>query len=180
MVRTVARVLAVATLVVPAAVIATELPAAAVPVQSCAHVSGTATFSPGLTNTPTNNTVRAKGTQTSCTPIAATGGSAVLTATITVNQGSCGKLAAGNQSLPATATSQWHNGKISHYKITIHTGTGSNATLANIAGGVTSGLFVGKHVAGQIRFKVQGTPNCTAANPVKSVSFVNTKPFVIG
>jgi len=142
-------------------------------------VSGTATFTPGLTNTPRDNTVRAKGNQTSCTPIAKTGGSAVLTATITVKAGSCAKLAQGNQSLPATATSQWKNGKLSHYKFTIHTGTGSNATLANIAGGVTSGLFVGKHVAGQIRFKVQGSPNCTTV-PVKSVSFVNTKPFVIG
>jgi len=142
-------------------------------------VSGSATFTPGLTNTPRDNVVRAKGTQTSCTPAAKTGGSGSLTATIQVKQGSCAKLGTGNQTLTATARTIWKNGRNSYYKFTLHTGTGANAQTATIAGGVTQGLFVGKHVAGAVKFKVSGTPNCTTS-PVKSVTFTNTKPFVIG
>jgi hypothetical protein len=178
MVRKLARVMAMVTLVAPAALVATELPAAAVPVQSCAHVSGTATFSPGLSSTPRDNTVRAKGTETSCTPSATTGGSGSITATIVVKQGSCAKLGAGNQTLNGQGRTVWKNTKSSFYKFTIHTGTGSNITLATLSGGVTSGLFAGKHFQGQIRFKVV-TGDC-AATPVTKVSFTNTKPFTIG
>jgi hypothetical protein len=177
MVRTLVRVSALVALVLPLAVVVAQ-PASAAVVQSCAHMSGTATFTPGLTNTPRDNTVRAKGSQTSCTPISATGGSGVLTATITVKQGSCTKLGTGTQSFPATATTQWKNGKLSHYKFTLHTGTGANVQTASFAGGVTSGLFVGKHVQGQLKFKPTGSYNCTS-QPIKTVSFTGSKPFVI-
>jgi hypothetical protein len=177
MVRTLARITAIGALMLPMAFVGAQ-PAGAAVLQSCAHVTGSATFTPGLTNTPSDNTVRAKGNQTGCTPTAATGGSGVLTATITIKAGSCAKLAAGNQSLPATATSQWKNGKLSHYKFTLHTGVNANAQTASFAGGVTSGLFVGKHVEGQLKFKVAGTPNCTT-KPVKSITFTGSKPFTI-
>ena len=41
---------------------------------------------------PRNQTVTAKGTETGCTPVAKTGGSGMLTATIKVANGSCAKL----------------------------------------------------------------------------------------
>jgi hypothetical protein len=177
MVRSLARVSALVALALPGAVVAAQ-PAGAAVLQSCAHVSGSATFTPGLTNTPRNNVVKAKGTQTSCTPVATTGGSAGLTATINVPAGSCAKLAQGAQTLNATARSNWKNGKFSVYKLTIKTGTGANATLANIAGTVTQGIFLNRHISGQIRFKVTGAYNCTT-QPVKTVTFTNTKPFVL-
>ena len=177
MVRTLARVTAIAALALPMAFVAAE-PAAAAVVQTCGHVNGTATFTPGLTNTPTDNVVKAKGSETTCTPSASTGGKGTLTATLKVPQGSCTKLGAGGQTVYGTGNTKWANGKVSNYNLALITGTGANATLANVKGKVTSGLFSGKSLTGQIRFKVNGSPTCTAANPVKSVTFANTKAFV--
>ena len=151
---------------------------AATPVQTCKKVTGSATFTPGLTNTPRTNTVKARGNESGCTPTAKTGGSGVLTATIKVVNGSCAKLATGKQTIKGTAATTWHNKKVSKYALTLVTGSGSAATTANITGTVTSGLFVHHKVTGQIKFKVSGTPNCTT-KPVKAVTFVSSKPFVI-
>ena len=179
MVRTLARVSAMVALVLPMAFVAAE-PASATSVQTCAHVNGTVTFSPGITNTPTNNTASAKGTEATCTPSASTGGTGALNAVIKVPGASCAKLAQGAQTIYGVATSHWKNGQVTHYNVAFKTGTGSNATLANVTGKVTSGLFVGKHLTGQIRFRVTGspTPNCTTS-PVKTAAFANTKAFVI-
>ena len=70
--KTVVRLTALATLAVGIGVVGAAPSGAAAPVQTCTKVTGSATFTPGLTNTPTNNTVNAKGTQTGCTPTAAT------------------------------------------------------------------------------------------------------------
>ena len=160
------------------AVVAAPLGAATPPQQTCKKVTGSATFTPGLTNTPRNNVVKAKGTQSGCTPSAKTGGSGVLTATIKVTNGSCAKLATGKQTIKGTAATTWHNKKVSKYALTLVTGSGAAATTANITGTVTSGLFVHHKVTGQIKFKVSGTPNCTT-KPVKAATFTSSKPFVI-
>jgi len=179
MIRTVARVTAlVGALALPFGVVAASPASAVTIIGRCATVKGSASFSPGLTNTPRDNTVTANGNETNCTPVAGTGGSGLLHAVINVKAGSCAKLAQGNQTLGGKANTHWKNGKISAYNITVHTGTGSNNTLANITGTVVSGQFAGAHLTGQIRFKVSGTPNCTTV-PVKSVTFVNTKAFIL-
>jgi hypothetical protein len=67
---------------------------------------------------------------------------------------------------------------VSHYSLTFVTGTGNNVTVATITGKVTSGLFAGKGITGQVKFTVSGTPNCTSV-PVSKLTFKNTKPFVI-
>jgi hypothetical protein len=151
---------------------------AATPLQTCKTVKGSATFTPGLTNTPRDNVVKAKGTQTGCTPSAKTGGSGVLTATIKVLKGSCLKLAQGKQTIKGTAATTWHNKKVSKYSLTLKTGSGSTATTATITGKVTSGLFAGHAVTGAVKFTVSGTPNCTT-KPVKGATFKSVKPFVI-
>lgn len=183
MVRTLARLTAVGVLALPMALVVAE-PASAAVLQTCAHVQGTATFTPGITNTATDNVVRAKGAESSCTPSATTGGSGTLTATIKVPKASCAKLGTGGQVVYGTATSTWKNGTYTKFNIRLTTGTGANATLANVYGTVTAGRFYSsttpRHVTGQIRFRVTGTPapDCTAAHPVKTVAFNNTKPFV--
>ena len=165
-------------LALPMVFVAAE-PASAAIVQTCGHVSGTATFTPGITNTPTNNVVKASGSETTCTPSSVTGGTGHLAATLKVANATCAKLASGAQTVYGTGSTTWRNGKVSHYNLRLVTGTGSNATLANVTGLVTSGLFVNRHLSGQIRFRVTGTtPNCTTI-PVKSVAFNNTKAFVI-
>lgn len=156
----------------------TATPAMAAPVGSCATVTGSATFSPGLGNTPADNTITAKGAESKCTPAASTGGAGTLSATIKVKAGSCAALATGKQKLVGTAVSTWKNKKTSKYSLTFTTGTGATATTATITGKVISGLFVGKKLTGAVKFTVTGTPNCTD-KPVKTVTFKNTKPFVI-
>jgi hypothetical protein len=160
----------------------TAEPAAAAVVQTCGHVQGSATFTPGLTNTPTDNVVRAKAAETSCTPSTYTGGSGTLTATIKLPKGSCAGLAAGGQTVYGTATSTWKNGTVTKLNIRATTGTGANATLANVYGTITSGRFYRasplRHLTVQVKFRVT-SGHCTAANPIKSVAINNTKPLVI-
>jgi hypothetical protein len=151
---------------------------AATPVQTCTKLSGSATFSPGLGPVPANNTVSAKGTLAGCTPNKATGGAGVLTATIKVPGGSCVKLATGNQKLSGTGSAKWKNQKTSKYSLTFTTGAGKNITVATVTGKVTSGLFAGKKVSGQIAFTVKAGQNCTLAHPVKNITFKQTKPFI--
>jgi len=181
MVRTIARLTAVAVLAVPMALM-TAQPAAAAVVQTCGHVQGTATLTPGITSTPTDQVIRAKGTESSCTPSTYTGGSGTLTATIKAPKASCATLASGGKTLYGTATSTWHNGTVTKLNIRVTTGTGANATLANVYGTITSGRFYRasplRHLTGQIKFRVTSGA-CTAASPVKSVAFNNTKPLVI-
>jgi hypothetical protein len=147
--------------------------------QSCAHVTGTATLTPGLTSTPTNQTATAHATMTTCTPTTTTGGSNVTTATLKIPLGSCAKLATGNQKFSGTATTTWHNAKKSVSALTFTTGTGSNITVATITGKVSSGLFAGHLVSGQVKFSVKSGENCTAGHPIKDLTFVGTKPFVV-
>ena len=128
MVRTFARLTAVAVLALPMALVSAN-PAAAVAVQTCGHVQGSATFTPGLTNTPTDNVVRARASETSCTPSSTTGGSGVLTATIKLPKGSCAGLASGGQTIYGTATSTWKNGTVTKFNLRATTGTGANTTL---------------------------------------------------
>jgi hypothetical protein len=148
--------------------------------QSCAHMTGTATIAPGLSATPTNQTATAHAAVTTCTPVATTGGSGTTTARLTIVKGSCAKLATGNQSFSGTASTTWHNAKVSHYTLTFKTGTGSLATTATITGKVSSGLFVGKAVTGAVKFTPKAGENCSAGHPIKDLTFTNTKPFVIG
>jgi hypothetical protein len=148
--------------------------------QSCAHLTGTATLTPGLSTTPTNQTATAHGNNTTCTPVATTGGSGVTNAKLTISQGSCAKLAAGNQKFSGTASTKWKNAKTSSYTLTFTTGTGSTATVATITGKVSAGLFVGKAITGAIKFTPKAGENCSAGHPIKDLTFTNTKPFVIG
>jgi hypothetical protein len=184
--RTIARLSAVCALALAAAPltaisVAPNAGAATPPIQVCRTLKGSATFTPGLTNTPRDNVVKAKGTMTNCTGRPngpKTGGSGVLTATIKVIKGSCLKLGTGGQTIKGTAKTVWKNGKTSNYSLTLKTGSGTANTTATITGKVTLGLFKGHAVTGQIKFTVQGTPNCTT-KPVKSVTFKNTKAFII-
>ena len=181
MVRTLARLSAVAVLALPMALV-TANPAAATAVQTCAHVQGTATITPGITGTPTDQVIRAKGAESTCTPSTTTGGSGTLTATIKAPQASCATLASGGKTLYGTATSTWKNGTVTKLNIRVTTLTSPNQLYANVYGTITSGRFYRasplRHLTGQIKFRVTSGA-CTAASPIKSVAFNNTKAFVI-
>ena len=153
-------------------------PASAATVNSCKTLKGTATFTPGITTTAKDQTIKSKGTASGCTPTKATGGSGTVLATIKSPAASCQKLLKGGQTLKGTSKTTWKNKKTTSFNLVLKTGTGGNATLATITGKATAGLFKGKSVTGQIRFKVASGQNCTTV-PVKNVSFTSTKPFAL-
>jgi hypothetical protein len=147
---------------------------AATVAQKCATVKGSATITPGLTNTPANQTVKVNTNATSCTPSTATGGSGKMTATINLTNVSCASLATA-QTLSGTGKIVWKNTKVSKIRLTAKT-TSSDPTLATVTGKVTSGLFSGKNLGGKIRFTpvFSGTgPACSATNPLKKVTISN-------
>jgi hypothetical protein len=179
--RKIAGFACVLTLAAPAGfVLGTGTATAATAAQTCGSLKGTVTLSPGLTSTPKSQTATAKGTATKCTPSSATGGSGTLAATTHIANGSCQALAAGT-TLPLKGNIKWKNGKTSSVTLNAKT-TSSAPTTANITGKVSAGLFVGKPITGQIKFTIVSTGSgspCTPTNPVKKLTFTNSKPFVI-
>lgn len=156
----------------------TAAPAGAATANSCAHVKGSATFTPGITTTSKNQTINSKGAETSCTPTKATGGSGTLKASVKSPNASCQSLIKGGQTLKGTALSTWKNKKTTGYSLVLKTGTGAKFNIATITGKATSGLFKGKSLTGQIKFTVKSGQNCTSV-PVKNLTFVSTKPFAL-
>jgi hypothetical protein len=182
MVRTLGRLGAIIGLVLPMVFVVAEPAGAVTKLQTCAHVQGTATITPGITPTSTDQVIKAKGSETTCTPSTTTGGYGTLTATIKVPQANCAKLASGGQVIYGVGTSTWHNGTYTKYNLRLTTGTGAYVLYANVYGTITAGRFYSsttkRHLTGQVKFRVT-SGNCTASSPVKSVAFANTKAFVI-
>jgi len=148
------------------------------PAQRCAHLNGSVTISPGLTNTPTNNTASVNGSLSGCARTLKTGGSGTFTSTINLPEASCAQLSAGGLTLNATVTTTWRSGRVSNYALTIKTGKNKSVLVATIGGKVSSGLFSGKHVSAQVKLSVAGSPNCTTS-PVTTLTFRETKRFEI-
>ncbi|HEY1741342.1 MAG TPA: hypothetical protein VGI86_21695 [Acidimicrobiia bacterium] len=143
--------------------------------QTCTVVAGSATIAPGLSTVPKNQTITAKGTMSKCTPVAATGGTGTLTATVHLKNGSCQGLASGT-TLPLIGKITWKNKKTSSVNITAKT-TSSAPTVATFSGKATAGLFKGQAIGGKISFSL-ASGNCTTS-PVKKITFnnkVNNKP----
>jgi hypothetical protein len=161
------------------AVAITAGPAAAAPANNCKVLKGTSTFKPPVTVTPSKGTITSKGTVSGCAPAAKTGGSGVFSSTLKgTKPGSCTTLVQGGNVLKGTANTKWKNGKITKMQITVKTGTGNKYNIATITGKVTSGLFAGKKVTGQVKFTPKAGQDCITT-PLKQVTFKNTKPFAL-
>jgi len=149
--------------------------------QKCVKLAGSATITPGLTTVPHNVTIKAHGHLSSCTPRSKTGGSGNITATIHQSNASCQKLASGG-TFSGTSKTVWKNGKTSTGTFVGKT-TSKAPTTATISGKIKSGLFAGHLISGHIQFK-PGSGNCTAASPIKSLTFTSSyggsnHPFTI-
>jgi hypothetical protein len=154
----------------------TASPAAGATANSCKTLKGTSTFKPAVFTAKAQRTIKSTGTVTGCLPKAKTGGSGKFTSTLkTTKAGNCTTLVQGGNVLKGTAKTAWKNGKVTNMSVTVKTGTGSKYNIATITGKVTSGLFKGKKVTGQVKFTPK-SGNCVNA-PLKSVSFTSTKPF---
>ena len=161
-----------------AATALTAAPAGAATVNSCKVLKGTSTFKPPVSTTPSKGTITSKGTVSGCTPKAKTGGSGVFTSTLKATKaGSCTTLVQGGNVLHGTAKTVWKNHKTTAMSITVKTGTGGKYNIATITGKVTSGLFKGHKVTGQVKFTPK-SGDCVTT-PLKTVSFASTKAFAL-
>jgi len=160
-----------------AATALTAAPAGAATVNSCKVLKGTSTFKPPVSpTTKQKGTITSKGTVSGCTPSAKTGGSGVFTSTLKPTKaGNCTTLVQGGNVLHGTAKTVWKNHKTTNMSVTVKTGTGSNFQIATITGKVTSGLFAGHTVTGQVKF-TPSKGNCTTT-PLQQVTFKSTKAF---
>ena len=158
--------------------VALAAPAGAATANSCKTLKGTSTFTPPVFTAKAKRTIKSTGSVTGCAPAAKTGGSGKFTSTLkTTTAGNCTTLVQGGNVLKGTAKTVWKNGKTTNMTVTVKTGTGSKYNIATITGKVTSGLFAGKKVTGQVKF-VPKSGNCVST-PLKSVSFTSTKPFAL-
>jgi hypothetical protein len=105
-----------------------------------------------------------------------TGSYGSLSSTINITSATCSKWE--GSTLTGTGATTWAGKKVSNYALTFRIGSGDDALVATITGKVTSGLFAGKHISGQVKFRQVGSPNC-ATKPVTNPTFTNTRPFVI-
>jgi hypothetical protein len=154
-------------------------PASAAAVQSCKTVAGTITLSPGLSSTSTGDQkVTIKGTEKSCAPSAATGGTGSYLSVLILRKANCTTLAKGGITFTGTGTTKWKNGKTTTYTVTYKDGTGSNIAIVNMTGKATKGLFVGKKFAAGFKININQVNNgaCTSA-PFKSAPWSQTKAW---
>jgi len=156
-------------------------PASAATANQCKTFKGYATFNPPVPAgaTKVNSTITVHGTVAGCSPSAKTGGSGAVTGTIKgTKPGNCTTTVQGGGTEKGSSTTKWKNGKSSKLTVTVKQGTGASYNIATITGKVASGLFAGKLVAGQVKFSPANSGACTSA-PLKKVTFVQTKPFVL-
>ncbi len=160
------------------AVALTAAPAGAATANSCKILKGTSTFKPPVFTTSAKRTIKSVGKVTGCLPKKKTGGSGKFTSTLkTTTAGNCVSLVQGGNVLKGNATTKWKNGKVTKMSVTVKTGTGNKYNIATIKGKVTSGLFKGKKVTGQVQFTPK-SGDCVTT-PLKTVTFKSTKPFAL-
>jgi hypothetical protein len=175
--KTLRRAVLALALAVPsgAAVAASSEPAHAFTLhQACQQVTGAARFTPGLTNTPTDQQTTITGNLRMCRPGGQTGGYGTLTSNFTFPDASCSGLVTGT-SFTTPGRVNWGNGTQSRVRLTART-QAADPTLARITGTVISGKFAGDRIGGQVRFTpvFNGTGEpCSNTNRLKRVTFTN-------
>jgi hypothetical protein len=135
-------------------------------VLACDSFTGTFTPTPGITNTPSNQTVAASGQMHGCRK---SGGFAVFTATLHMPHASCAFLA-----MSGTAKFTWPSGKTTFTTLTFDPKSGEPGKFF-VGGNVGGGLYHGLIVRSGVRFTpvLSGPGGCTAANPLKRIDFTS-------
>ncbi|MDQ1384392.1 MAG: hypothetical protein QOG65_1771 [Actinomycetota bacterium] len=135
-------------------------------VLACDSFTGTLTPSPGITNTPSNQTAAGRGQMYGCRK---SGGSAVFTATFHMPHASCAFLA-----MSGSAKFTWPSGKTTSATLTFDPKSGEPGKFF-VGGNVGGGLYHGLIVRSGVRFTpvLSGPGGCTAANPLKRIDFTS-------
>jgi hypothetical protein len=151
---------------------------------TCTKAAGTATFNPALPvigNPATvKSTITVKGTESTCTG----GGVKSATAAGTfkfAKPGNCTTLAtASGGGTPGTVTLTWNTKKTSTIKTaTITQPNKKNPLLAQVAGKITAGLFIGKTFTQQVTFALSASGGDCQKTPLKSVKYTQAKAGTI-
>jgi hypothetical protein len=172
-----------ASMMLPVGVI-TAAPAAAASAPTCGKAAGTANFKPGLPPIGDSSTVKSKltskGTVSGCKGVKGIkSGKTTFKQTSTSTGTNCTMLASPKKSDKPTKgilTVKWNNGKSSVAKSTAI--KQSSATVANISGKITTGLFKGKTFKATVEFSVPADGSC-ATKPLTKVTYKNKGKTVI-
>jgi hypothetical protein len=126
-------------------------------------------ISPGVGNTPANQTVTAHGKVFGCNKA---GEGATFVATLQMTQATCANLA-----MSGTASFDWLDGSHSTAFLIFHPQALEPAKV-HVTGSMTSGLFQGLVVTSWLRFTqdYRGTgPHCSPTNLLRRIEFTNTR-----
>jgi hypothetical protein len=128
-------------------------------------------ISPGVSNTPSSQSVAAHGKLWGCNKA---GGGAIFNATLSMSNATCSSL-----SMSGSAQFDWVNGAHSSAFLTFQA-QALEPRKVRISGTVTSGLYQGLIVRSELRFTqvFDGSgPNCSPGNLLKKIEFINSRSF---
>ena len=140
-------------------------------VLNCMHWEDGMNISPGVGNSPADQTVSAHGKLFGCNKA---GGGAQFSATLQMSQATCSDLA-----MSGTASFDWVNGNHSTGWLVFQP-QALEPNKVHITGSMTSGLYQGLVVNAWLRFTqvFQGTgTNCSPSNLLRKIQFTNSQSF---
>jgi hypothetical protein len=140
-------------------------------VLKCMHWKDTMNISPGVGNTPANQSVSAHGKVYGCNKA---GGAGQYSATLQMSGATCGNLA-----MSGTASFDWANGSHSTAFLLFHP-QALEANKVFVDGSITSGMFQGLIVSAWLRFTqvFDGNGvNCSPSDLLHKITFTNSQSF---
>jgi hypothetical protein len=140
-------------------------------VLDCSNFKDAMILSPGLSNTPTNQTVTAFGRLYGCNKA---GGGGHYHATLTMTRATC-----ASRRFEGEAQFDWVNGRTSTGHMELVPAAVAPRKL-EVGGTITGGLFNGLKMRGWVRMTdtFRGTgPECGPTNLLKRIEFTNTRSF---
>ena len=174
--RTIGRLLILLAILLPAGVVASAAANGASggvgpAVLKCMHFKDDLIVSPGVTNTPTDQTVSGHGRLYGCNKA---GGSGRFSATLTMPHATCADL-----SMAGSTRIDWANGKSSWATLTF-TSQVAEPNKVFITGVIGAGMFRGLVVQAWVRFtpvfRGTGAP-CSPTNPLRKIEFTNSQSY---
>jgi hypothetical protein len=140
-------------------------------VVKCMHWQDAMRISPGVSNSPSSQSVSAHGKLFACNKA---GGGAVFNATLSMSNATCSNIA-----MSGSAQFDWVNGSHSSAFLVFQSQALEPRKVV-ISGTVTSGNYQGLIVRAELRFTqvFSGSgPNCSPGNLLQKIDFTNTQSF---
>ena len=142
-------------------------------VLNCSNSKGAMTLTPGLSDTPTNQTVSAHGRVYGCNKM---GGYAKFTATLQMTLATC-----THRHFEGSAQFAWADGRMSTASLTLSS-TPVTPHKVDVNGAITSGVFVGSTLRTWIRMTDTFTgsgPECGPTNLLQQIALTTSHCFML-